>query len=183
MTRAPRVFGPGGEGPIRVFWTDDPELPARFNESSTVVFSVNREVVNAASAISYIYDRVSTSLAETVVFELFAADIMNCPIEIGNRVPVELVKIILDYCFRYDVSLAEVYKVEETGRFGYCQRVYIGSRKPSGVHIKAGLPSDLLKSFSMSKGTASDDEYDCPYCSKKKGQPHDLYCRTRDRNF
>jgi hypothetical protein len=68
----------------------------------------------------------------------------NDLIEIGNRVPNDLAAAVLKSCVRKGVQLGDTYRVHDDGRFGYCQRVYVGSLKPTGVRMDSDTISDLL---------------------------------------
>lgn len=145
------LFGSGGlGGPIRVDLSDDPEFPFSFNNSSRFVVSINENVVKSSSVVYDIFRNAPESLSQSVVFELFSAEILNFPIEIGSRVPTELAMAFLESCARNSVPLNDLYKIHEDGRFGYCQRLYIGSRKPSGARVKGNQVSELLDNLSLS---------------------------------
>lgn len=146
MHRTPRVFNT-----IAVAWTGNPVLPFSFNEGSSLVISVNEALIDASSLIADIHSRIPIQNAEAIAYELFAAATSNCTIEIGNRVPAELVEVVLQSCVQSGVPLGDTYRVDNDGRFGYCQRIYIGSRKPSGVRIRAQTVEGILKELNLSR--------------------------------
>ncbi|MCI0564194.1 MAG: CHAT domain-containing protein, partial [Nitrososphaera sp.] len=134
-TGKPRVFGFGCQSPLTVFWTEDDAMPVRFNEGSFFAVSVNSALSNAYSIIVDIHNALPKYLAGAVVFELFTGPFSSNAIEIGSRIPKDLSAAILKSCTKYSVPLSDVYRVDEDGRFGYCQRAYVGSLKPSGVRL------------------------------------------------
>jgi hypothetical protein len=142
MHRTPRIFDT-----ITVVRTGNPVLPVSFNEGSSLVISVNEALIDASSLIADIHRRIPTQNADTIAYELFAVTTAHCAIEIGNRVPAELAEIVLRSCVQHRVPLGDTYRVDNDGRFGYCQRIYIGSRKPSGVRIEASTVSGILENL------------------------------------
>lgn len=146
----PRIFGVMGRGPITVFWTGDPLRPVQFNEGSSFVVSVNGALSDATSVITDIHNSLPTLLRDAVVFELFSGPhLLSVAIEIGSRVTNDLTAAVLESCVRNGVRFDETYRMDEDGRFGYCQRVYVGSLKPSGVLMDLDTISDLLDGRDM----------------------------------
>jgi hypothetical protein len=143
------VFGMGGGGAIRVVHSMT-DSQVSFNDGASVVVSVNAAVTDALSLIASIDRLLTQGNAKAVAFETFAVDVSFCAIEIGSRVPHELVEVVLSVCAQNRVPLASAYCLDADVRFGYCQRIYVGSATPTGVPLGCADAPEFMRNCGSS---------------------------------
>jgi hypothetical protein len=123
----------------------DPHLPFRFNAGARFAISINLE----APAGDRLGDQLRSRLVKSgqmadVVFEEFKGG-WTSVVEIGARVPGDLFRAVVEVCSASGVwsgGPARVYELHDDDRFGYAQRVYVGSQTPSGIPL---LPDETRR--------------------------------------
>ncbi|MGC1377521.1 MAG: hypothetical protein WA821_14910 [Anaerolineales bacterium] len=133
--------------PIIVTRTTDQVFPFRFNYDFYVTIAINKYVPNSKAVEAAIVDNLNRrSILDMVVFEPFEASINTLQVELGRRVPVDILQDVVRACVTNGLTSVAYSINEDDGRFGYTQRIYIGSiSKVKGVQLTSGQLKDLLK--------------------------------------
>jgi len=115
------------------------ELPFRFNAIGDFVISINVDLPNALPFALELTSKLSgQNLLGPVIFENFSGGRTSVAVEKGMRVPSKLFETVMDACLATGIvgsDPRELYELRDDGHFGYSQRIYVGSRKPSGVPL------------------------------------------------